>query len=1251
MKRLLLIGSAAVAAATALIWSPWQVEKSKADPIQATARFHNAEERLKYELMLHADPATGRIPNNIRAREKAFAENQPRRKAGETFQFTPRGPGNLGGRTRAIAYDMTDPSGNTILAGGVTSGVFRTTNGGFSWTKVSSNDAIHSVTSIVQDPTSPDIWYYGTGEVFSGSLRWGDGIWKSTDGGLTWNQLASTISPERETIDNSFDLVHRLVVNPANGHLYAAVHRKLFRSIDGGDSFQAVLATETPSLTSVGIIDVVIPSDGSEILAAFHGSITDNMDGLWRSSTGDPNSWTSLTQGQTGWPANGEYGRMVMALAPSSENLLYVLYDNLHVNDCEAGTEEKPEADLWLYDRSENTWENLSQNLPNEDGCRTGNDPMAIQGGYDLAIAVSPLDPNMVFVGGTNLYRSTTGFTNTLGTKRIGGYESAFSYSLYDNHHPDIHYLTFDIGDPRYLVCASDGGLHRAFASDTFPNWTSLNNNYVTYQYYHVAAGPTPGDSRILGGAQDNGTSYNGGGTDHSMVLGGDGVSVGIGNNEIVDGQVAGLYYLGFQSGGIYRLNTETQWDDIKPQDSGDGRFVTLFQLDQDNTDLLYYAEDNKLYRTANAVGVLPDTWEEMTGVANVITETSLSNNPQIQAITLTRGPYSASSRMYLGDTAGRVFKLENPRDANALSQPVEITPAGALPGPNAVAPSVVAGISIDAFDHDVAMVVYSNYNVPGIFITEDGGSSWTNVDGNLNLSAKRTAAIVNLDGRPQYFVGTTFGLWHTDSLNGSETIWERVGVSTIGGALVSDLEYRHSDHQLLVGTYGNGVFTVNLDQTVTSKLDRRYHLAEIQTGGGAETYVGVLNSGDVPRRVDIYGYGANGETLGRSTLLNRLSQGGLARFDVKDAFPSTASQLAWIQIGSDGDLSVYAELMTAETRSAYKASVLEGEVLLPHIAKDTGSFETVLSAVNGTEGATACSLTEKPAETVYPFEETDTPFGRTSRPITDFLGDDLRGGPDLWGTVGCPSNGVAAMEFFTRLPDRTQQAALGLDGQRGQTLNFLHVATNTGLFWTGMLYINVGDAATTATETFYGADGNVISTRQTLVESGGKETMLFDFENQERVPPGTAWVQVTADQDLIGYELFGTPRISNNDTFTGLQGNYGGGTVLNYPHVISNDNMFTGLVALNLGDASADVVFTAYNSDGAVLESTTAQTVGRKTKLVQLASDLFSAETLSQAAWVRASATGSQWAGFLLWGDQVGERHYMSGMNADISN
>ena len=163
-----------------------------------------SQKRVEHELKFQRDPMTGEIPveekkaeyaNAVIAKQKAITQ----RTTGSTY--ISRGPSNLGGRTRAFAFDISDATSQTILAGGVSSGLFRTTNGGASWTKVSANDEIHNVTAIAQDPRPgfQNTWYYATGErsgnsasAGSAGFYFGQGIWKSTDGGITWAQISQT---------------------------------------------------------------------------------------------------------------------------------------------------------------------------------------------------------------------------------------------------------------------------------------------------------------------------------------------------------------------------------------------------------------------------------------------------------------------------------------------------------------------------------------------------------------------------------------------------------------------------------------------------------------------------------------------------------------------------------------------------------------------------------------------------------------------------------------------------------------------------------------------------------------------------------------------------------------------------------------------------------------------------------------------------------------------------------------------------
>ncbi|MGB0932405.1 MAG: WD40/YVTN/BNR-like repeat-containing protein, partial [Chitinophagales bacterium] len=613
---------------------PVKKKKTKEEKAQTVG------ERLQHEFDLQKNPKTGEIPVGIKELElkaaqkvSVFRGEGSLEKGASDFNIEARGPGNLGGRTRSIRFDVRNA--NIMLAGGVSSGVFRSTNGGTSWTKVSANDQIHNVTAIAQDTRigHQDTWYYGTGELEASTSEGtaaykGFGIWKSTDNGITWTALTATQTGTLEAGDSPFDFVHRIVVDPTNGNVYAAATDVIQRSTNGGTSWEQVLGVFNFDVYS----DVAITSTG-RLYAAFDGA-TDS-DGVWTSTTGATGSWTKIagtgsTTTPAGWNTKDNYGRIVIAIAPSAENLLYVLYDNKTVSDCN-GT-PAPEADFYKWNQTTTSWTNLSANVPDEPGCDKGNDPFAHQGGYDLTVVVNPGDANLVFIGGTNVYRSTNGFSSTAGTTRIGGYLDATSPAQYNIggvvHHSDIHEIVFAPGNNDIVYTGTDGGIHKADITVTPVEWTSLNTGYITYQYYYVDISPENGSNLVVGGAQDNGTTSINTGTTAKKIGSGDGVAVGCISGANTENQNV---LLGFQNGGITRSvfagGVETGYFELQPTGS-QSIFVTYFHLDQDNTNHLFYAAKGDLYRTriASTIGAKTVTgnsatgWEKLTGVGTATT-------------------------------------------------------------------------------------------------------------------------------------------------------------------------------------------------------------------------------------------------------------------------------------------------------------------------------------------------------------------------------------------------------------------------------------------------------------------------------------------------------------------------------------------------------------------------------------------------------------------------------------------------------
>lgn len=779
-----------------------------------------AEERAKYEFKLQRNPNTGEIP---RAEKLQEFENAKRAKlrvnGGEDLRaadaaFISRGPTNLGGRARAIVVDVSDGTGNTIIAGGVSGGVFRTTNGGTSWTKVSSNSEVHNVTSIVQDPSNTNIWYYGTGEALGnsaslGSFYLGDGIWRSTDGGITWSQMTGT-SGAHETYDSFFDVIFDMEVHPTTGDLFVAC-AGVIRRFDAGTSTWGSELINGSINTGIHT-DVEITSSG-RVYAAFSGNSDALVEGIWTSTNGE-GGWSRISNATIHTNLSG---RAVMGLAPSNQNKLYVLFNNGVSSSC-SGT-AAPEADLWMWDQGGTSWTDYSSKLPDELGCSDGNDPFAIQGGYDLVVSVKPDAENFVVIGGTNAYKifDITGISPFV---RIGGYNSPAGYALYNTaggaeHHPDIHALHFSPFNSSVLFSGTDGGLHRTDdVTASTVDWVNLNNNFVTQQFYHVAIDPLSGSDVVIGGLQDNGTNFGGTSavgpnsaqpdlTTQTRFIGGDGVAVGISR----DNACVPLF-CGFQNGIMYRYCGG--WSAPIDPTGSLSQFVTYFHLDQSSNNAMYFAGLGVLYRTTDATNVAAGTWTNLGSPTGFGTG---GGDEWFVRFATTWGAYNAgTSYLLMGGDSGSVLRLDDPQNATDLTGVVDITPAGVTSG-------VVTGLAVHPSNRDIVLLTYSNYGITNIYLTTNATSatpSWTVVERNLSSHSIRSAAIVEVSGEVMYLVGTARGLY--SSLDPTSQDWIREAPSLIGFAVVSSMAYRPADNKLLIGTHGNGMFEATISQVLSTE-------------------------------------------------------------------------------------------------------------------------------------------------------------------------------------------------------------------------------------------------------------------------------------------------------------------------------------------------------------------------------------------------------------------------------------------------
>lgn len=823
--------------------------------------------RAQYEYDILKDVGTGKIPYGIHEKAMIHARTIPVKQAifsgilsvENLNTYIPAGPTNIGGRTRAIAYDkrFNNTTNRVIISGCVSGGILRSADGGATWVRVTPENDIHVLTALVQDPRtgSQDIWYAGGGEPYSsssdapGAPYLGHGVWKSVNNGVTWTKLTLMIpgvpNPpfDLQEFDHPFDFVHRITVNPVNGHVYVAGHRRLIRSTDAGNSWEIVFDGPSTATVDHGQMDVVCTNSGRLYLGVNGGLPDRNRRGIWMSNTGNANQWTRIAGGLPGspdsipnWRGNDETGvsrRILLAIPPSNQNLLYTIYENGLSQDVPVNP--RPEIDMFRLDitSGSNVWTNLSANMPDFPGQMDGVDPLDTQDGYNMTLVIKPDDANTIFVGGTNLFRSTSGFTNTTATAWIAGYTEDFATSLkiYPASHPDMHNLDFmpnnSGSNPGYAraICANDGGIQSTTnimaAGGVSPVTWAMVPNYQTLQYYHVAMDPAPGRNNFIGGAQDNGTHFRLDGSNPNAqfrILGGDGGAAGIGS--VISGSEFNIYG-SIQFGDLYR-DRNNDFVQIKPNGltpfpgltDAFGEFVTYMKIDFDNPEDLYYVNFNRLFRTTSASTVSSSTWDELTAIRQAVNPANPtgSTNISIRSLELTRGPYLASHALFIGTSDGKLFRLDDPRNATAVKAPVNITPVGMV--------GSVSDIAVNPNNDEEVMAVISNYTannqpITNIWWTNNAKAAtptWRQVDGNLGLPSVRSCMIVvKRDGLnnpvTEYYVGTSIGLYSTLDITSGSVNWVREGANILNFALITSMDYRPQDNTLLVGTHGNGMY------------------------------------------------------------------------------------------------------------------------------------------------------------------------------------------------------------------------------------------------------------------------------------------------------------------------------------------------------------------------------------------------------------------------------------------------------------
>lgn len=459
-------------------------------------------------------------------------------------------------------------------------------------------------------------------------------------------------------------------------------------------------------------------------------------------------------------------------------------------------------------------WQDRSLNLPSTGGLF---DKFQSQGSYDLVVKVKPNDTNTVFIGGTNLYRSTSGFADATHTTMIGGYQVGATLpvvNLYANHHPDQHELVFLSSDINKMISTNDGGIFKTNDNTaTTVAWNSLNNGYVSTMFYTCAIDHATTSNILIGGAQDNGSWY----TNTTTVTtpwvtprGGDGSYCAIADNQAA-------YYFSIQNGKVMRakLNAAGTVDSFARIDPIGGTgylFINPYTLDPNNNNLMYLAAGSHLWRNNNLAGIpYAGNWDSIS-TNWVRFPDSVTGGLKITAIAVAKTP---ANRVYFGTSSKKVFRVDNANTGTPT--PVEITSTSLTASfPNG---GNVSCIAVDPGNADNVMVAFSNYGVYSLFYSNDGGTTWGKVAGNLeaNISGSgdgpscRWVSIIPVSGGTAYLVGTSVGLYGTTLLDGINTVWTKQAIAQIGSSVVDMIDYRATDGLVAVATHSHGMFTAKI--------------------------------------------------------------------------------------------------------------------------------------------------------------------------------------------------------------------------------------------------------------------------------------------------------------------------------------------------------------------------------------------------------------------------------------------------------
>ena len=630
-----------------------------------------------------------------------------------TWKFL--GPGNIGGRTRVLVIDPADP--RVMYTGGVSGGLWKTTTGGLEWRPVGDDLANIAINSLVMHPTDRNTLYAGTGEGYFRELQRGtglplrgDGIFVTHDAGETWTRLAST-----DTED--FHYVNDVVISTHEpSRMYAATRTGVWRSTDAGTSWSRVV----PTTVMGGCLDLAWRGDTSGDYV-FASCGTFERATVYRAKN---------AQADEPWePVLSEplMGRTTLAIAPSDPSVIYALSASNQPGIFQQGllgvfrSTENGDAGTWSARQKNDDGTYESMMLTNllaayGDLCSNSGTSYVTMGWYCNTIAVDPKDPERVWVGGVDLFRSDDGGSSWGIASYWWATEGNHPSFVHADQHSIVFHPQYDGVTNRTAFFTNDGGVyHTADAHGEVARgntamckpenskmvFAPLNNSYGVTQFYNGAVSP---DGRtFIAGAQDNGTlmgTIEDGPNRWWPVIGGDGCYVAIdpGNPDILYGS--------YQVGNLYRSNNGGR--SFKRITSGiagqEFLFVAPFAMDPADPRRLWLG-GRVMWRTPNR----GDNW--------------LAASAPLPALVSAVAVQPGNGDVVIGGTSqGHLVRSDQATTASAATQWQITQPRQGF----------VSSIAFDPIDRNTVFATYAGFGGTHVWMSTDAGVSWAPRDSTL---------------------------------------------------------------------------------------------------------------------------------------------------------------------------------------------------------------------------------------------------------------------------------------------------------------------------------------------------------------------------------------------------------------------------------------------------------------------------------------------------------------------------------------